>query len=152
MVSFGLEQAGDYSGAERVARDGYTCPKAATDDIWLDHALVHSLYFQVTASRLCPLWCCSQGPNRQSDALQLFLDRHTSWDDHRESLCPFIYTHCFWHWALVLVEAGRFDEACESVAIDLMWICNRLCNSLIFIGCRILHGYEFQNHLTWDDH
>ncbi|KAF4733112.1 hypothetical protein FOZ62_020809, partial [Perkinsus olseni] len=38
MVSFGLEQIGDYEAAERVALDGYACEGAAADDIWLDHA------------------------------------------------------------------------------------------------------------------
>ncbi|KAF4740038.1 hypothetical protein FOZ62_026063, partial [Perkinsus olseni] len=97
MVSFGLEQIGDYEAAERVARDGYACQGAATDDIWLDHAVIHSLYFQ--------------GPERQPDALDFFRDHHESWNARQECLIPFIYTHCFWHWALVLAETDQFDEA-----------------------------------------
>ncbi|KAF4749809.1 hypothetical protein FOZ62_026999, partial [Perkinsus olseni] len=65
MVSFGLEQIGDYEAAERVARDGYACEGATADDIWLDHAVIHSLYFQ--------------GPKRQQDALDFFRDHHESW-------------------------------------------------------------------------
>ncbi|KAF4690226.1 hypothetical protein FOZ60_000499 [Perkinsus olseni] len=66
MVSFGLEQIGDYEAAERVALDGYACEGAATDDIWLDHAVIHSLYFQ--------------GPKRQQDALDF-------WDPYSDRPC-----------------------------------------------------------------
>ncbi|KAF4651166.1 hypothetical protein FOZ61_010688 [Perkinsus olseni] len=107
MVSFGLEQIGDYEAAERVALDGYACEGAAADDIWLDHAVIHSLYFQ--------------GPKRQQDALDFFRDHHESWNARQDSLIPFIYTHCFWHWALVLAETGQFDEALRIFDDNLWW-------------------------------
>ncbi|KAF4668544.1 hypothetical protein FOL47_002963, partial [Perkinsus chesapeaki] len=108
MVSFGLEQIGDYTGAERVAREGYDgCDGVTDDDIWLDHALAHSLYFQ--------------GKDRQKDAIEFFEKYHQSWETRRDMLHPFIYTHCFWHWALVLVETGDLRGALRIFDTNLWW-------------------------------
>ncbi|KAF4649510.1 hypothetical protein FOL46_001751, partial [Perkinsus olseni] len=115
MVSFGLEQIGDYEAAERVARDGYACQGAATDDIWLDHAVIHSLYFQ--------------GPERQPDALDFFRDHHESWNARQESLIPLnvrIFDEDLW-WEGRETTAGMFtsanleDDHVIANALGLLW-------------------------------
>lgn len=94
MWSFGLEQEGQYEEAEAKAREGLAFEAALGPDPWLDHSMAHALYFQ--------------GEDRQDDAVEFLEARAAtgSWDV--EKLHPFLYTHCWWHLALLYCERRDF--------------------------------------------
>ncbi|CAE7295894.1 TTC38 [Symbiodinium pilosum] len=95
MWSFALEQEGQYKEAERIAWEGFGFEKELGPDAWLDHSLAHSLYFQ--------------GVDRLDDAMSFMKERSRTWP--KEDLHPFLYTHCWWHLALLYTESGDFEPA-----------------------------------------
>mmetsp|Transcript_41902 Transcript_41902/g.99772 ORF Transcript_41902/g.99772 Transcript_41902/m.99772 type:complete len:464 (+) Transcript_41902:57-1448(+) len=95
MWSFALEQEGQYKEAERIAWEGFSFEKELGPDAWLDHSLAHSLYFQ--------------GMGRLDDAMSFMKKRSETWP--KEDLHPFLYTHCWWHLALLYTESRNFEPA-----------------------------------------
>ena len=84
LLAFGLEQTGDWAGAESVARralaaDAEAAAPDASDDGWLLHALVHSLYFQ----------------GHSSECIGLLTVQSKTW--RRERWHPFLFTHLWYH-------------------------------------------------------
>src|SRR5690606_21026444 len=66
-------------------------------DGWLDHAFLHSLYFQ--------------GPLRIPEAIEFIEKRYHTWT--LENMCFFLYSHLWWHYSLVLVESNDFKRALD---------------------------------------
>jgi hypothetical protein len=104
LLAFGLEQTGDLEGAERAARRGLELEAAAAAalpeggphfeaDGWLQHGLAHALYFQ----------------DKPSEAIAFLSARSGSWK--REAWHPFLYTHLWWHLALLHAENGDAPAA-----------------------------------------
>lgn len=86
MRAFGLEETGDYAGAERFAREALRRNPA---DVWAAHALAH--VFEMTA--------------RPQEGLAFLTATREDWRD-----AHFMAGHNGWHLALYLIELGRFDE------------------------------------------
>jgi len=97
MWSFGLEQQGKYEEAEAKAREGLAFEKDLGPDAWLDHSLAHAFYFQ--------------GDDMLDEALEFLESRCSSWS--ATELHPFLYTHNWWHLALLYVEKRSFDKAIQ---------------------------------------
>lgn len=95
MLAFGLEQQGCYQDAEKAAREGLAFEEELGPDAWLDHGLAHALYFQ--------------GDDELDDALEFLQSRSGNW--MKEELHPFLYTHCWWHLALLHCESRAFKPA-----------------------------------------
>jgi len=111
LLCFGLEQMGDFAGAEAVARAGLAAaeaaeaaeaaaepggaapPAATAEDGWLVHGLAHALYFQA----------------RPVEATELLEARAPGW--RRARWHPFLFTHLWWHLALLHAEAGEARRA-----------------------------------------
>eukprot|EP00962_Isochrysis_galbana_P044150 scaffold17031_cov90-Isochrysis_galbana.AAC.2 len=86
LLAFGLEQTGQYERAEAAAREGLAGEfdaQAEEQDAWLQHGLAHALYFQA----------------RHGEALAFLAERSGGWD--RDTLHPFLFTHLWWHMALL---------------------------------------------------
>ena len=94
MLVFGYEQAEEFEKAEMAAKEAQA---AGRPDGWLDHGFAHSLYFQ--------------GKNRIEEAKAFLEKRKDSWS--LENMMPFLYTHLWWHYALVLTESGNVQEAIQ---------------------------------------
>ena len=92
MLVFGYEQAEEFAKAESEARKAI---ERDEQDGWLDHGYAHSLYFQ--------------GKSRMKEATDYLLSRQATWSTER--MMPFLYTHLWWHYALVLTEGGQTDKA-----------------------------------------
>ncbi|CAE7614577.1 Ttc38 [Symbiodinium natans] len=99
MWSFALEQEGQYKEAERIAWEGFSFEKELGPDAWLDHSLAHSLYFQ--------------GKDRLEDAMSFMKERCATWA--KEDLHPFLYTHCWWH--LALLHLGEPQHSVDVLAV-----------------------------------
>lgn len=71
--------------------------QAEEHDAWLQHALAHALYFQ----------------GRHDEALVFLTERSREWE--RDKLHPFLFTHLWWHLALLQVcaEMGYHKEGRE---------------------------------------
>merc|ERR1719193_25457 len=95
MWAFGLEQQGQYEEAEAKAWEGLEFEPALGPDAWLHHGLAHALYFQ--------------GDDRLDEAIEFLEARSHAWS--AEHLHPFLYTHCWWHLALLLCEKRRYEDA-----------------------------------------
>ena len=121
ILAFGLEQVGDVRGAEAAARRGLaeeaallaahrekrssrTAAAAAAveeeggeeeerEDGWLQHGLCHALYFQ----------------DKHEEAVAFLRERSGRWP--RRAWHPFLYTHLWWHLALLHAEMGEADAA-----------------------------------------
>lgn len=50
-----------------------------------------------------------QGPSRIRDSLLFLKQQSASWS--RDKFCNFLFSHLWWHFALVLVEDGNIDDA-----------------------------------------
>lgn len=94
MMVFGYEQIGEYKKAEEAAMIGIN---AGLTDGWLDHGYAHSLYFQ--------------GKGRVPEALSFLKKRSKSWT--LSNTCFFLYSHLWWHYALVLLENNEISQALE---------------------------------------
>ena len=86
MRAFGLEETGDYAGAERIARAAL---RRNPTDVWAAHALAH--VFEMTSR-------CEEG-------VAFLTASRPDWRD-----AHFMAGHNGWHLALYLIELGRFDE------------------------------------------
>lgn len=104
MWAFGLEQQGRYQDAERIAKEGLAFESSLGPDAWLDHGMAHALYFQ--------------GEGRLADAEEFLKQRCSNWS--KEALHPFLYTHCWWHLALLHCERGNFDD-CLAIFDERLW-------------------------------
>jgi len=96
LLAFGLEQTGQYERAEAAAREGLAGEfdaQAEEQDAWLQHGLAHALYFQA----------------RHGEALAFLAERSGGWD--RDTLHPFLFTHLWWHMALLQTEEGDTSAA-----------------------------------------
>ena len=87
MRAFGLEETGDYAGAEAAAREAL---RRNPGDVWAAHALAH--VFEMTS--------------RLEEGVAFLTDTRPDWRD-----AHFMAGHNGWHLALYLIELGRFDEA-----------------------------------------
>jgi tetratricopeptide (TPR) repeat protein len=87
MHAFGLEEAGHYERAEAV---GLAAVERNPDDVWGIHAVVHAYEMQ----------------GKVDDGIRFLRAREADWG--RGNLFT---THNWWHLALYLLEAGRYDEA-----------------------------------------
>mmetsp|Transcript_42168 Transcript_42168/g.90584 ORF Transcript_42168/g.90584 Transcript_42168/m.90584 type:complete len:464 (-) Transcript_42168:305-1696(-) len=104
MWSFGLEQEGQYEEAEKKSREGLEFEDKLGPDAWLHHSLAHSLYFQ--------------GEDRIDDSLEFLESRSSTWN--AETLHPFLFTHNWWHLALVYTEKRNFEKAL-SIFHEQLW-------------------------------
>ena len=87
MQSFGLEESGDYAGAEALGRQAIDIDPS---DIWAGHAVTHVLQMQQRYSEGIP-WIESLAPH---------------WDTTNN----FAY-HLYWHKALFYIGTGELDAA-----------------------------------------
>jgi tetratricopeptide (TPR) repeat protein len=87
LRAFGLEETGDYSGAEACARESL---RRNPSDAWAAHALAH--VFEMTS--------------RAEEGVAFLTQTHPDWRD-----AHFMAGHNGWHLALYLIELGRIDEA-----------------------------------------
>ncbi|MGH8984482.1 MAG: tetratricopeptide repeat protein, partial [Acidimicrobiia bacterium] len=87
MHAFGLEESGQYDRAEVV---GLAALDRNPDDVWGVHAVVHTYEMQ----------------GRIDDGIRFLRSREADWG--RGNLFT---AHNWWHLALYLLEAGRYDEA-----------------------------------------
>ena len=85
--AFGLEETGDYAGAEAAAREALRRNPA---DAWAAHALAH--VFEMTA--------------RPEEGAAFLQASRADWGG-----AHFMAGHNGWHLGLYLIELGRFDEA-----------------------------------------
>ncbi len=102
LLSFGLEQCRRFEEAEKVAREGLKAEAgtASDDDLdredkWLQHGLAHALYFQ----------------GRHPEAADFLRGRAPGW--RRSHMHPFLFTHLWWHLALLETEEGRSAAALD---------------------------------------
>ncbi|WP_084462686.1 tetratricopeptide repeat protein [Oceanibaculum pacificum] len=86
MLSFGLEESGDYAEAERVGRRAV---EINPEDLWSVHAVAHVLEMQ----------------GRLKDGMAWLSQPAGSWGDRN----PF-KDHIWWHTALFPLEAGEYDR------------------------------------------
>jgi tetratricopeptide (TPR) repeat protein len=87
MHAFGLEESGNYERAERV---GLTAVERNPDDVWGIHAVVHAYEMQ----------------GKVDEGIRFLRGREADWGSGN------LFTvHNWWHLALYLLEAGRYDEA-----------------------------------------
>ncbi len=84
--AFGLEETGDYAGAETAAREALRRNPA---DAWAAHALAH--VFEMTS--------------RPEEGAAFLQASRADWRD-----AHFMAGHNGWHLALYLIELGRIDE------------------------------------------
>ncbi|HXT07121.1 MAG TPA: tetratricopeptide repeat protein [Roseiarcus sp.] len=84
--AFGLEETGDYAGAEAAAREALRRNRA---DAWAAHALAH--VFEMTA--------------RPQEGVAFLQGSRADWGQ-----AHFMAGHNGWHEALFLIELGRIDE------------------------------------------
>eukprot|EP00929_Paragymnodinium_shiwhaense_P108789 TRINITY_DN75127_c0_g1_i1.p1 TRINITY_DN75127_c0_g1~~TRINITY_DN75127_c0_g1_i1.p1 ORF type:complete len:454 (-),score=130.44 TRINITY_DN75127_c0_g1_i1:113-1474(-) len=101
MWAFALEQQDLYEEAEAKVQIGLD---HGEKDAWLDHGYAHALYFQ--------------GNDRLDDAKEFLESRGESWSV--SGLHPFLYTHNWWHLALLYVENRDFDDALK-VFDERLW-------------------------------
>ena len=87
--AFGLEETGDYAGAEAAARAALERNPA---DAWAAHALAH--VYEMTA--------------RPEEGLAFLTQSRPNWQS-----AHFMAGHNGWHLALYLIELGRFDEVLD---------------------------------------
>jgi len=95
MWAFGLEQCGQYEEAEQKAREGLAFEAELGADAWLDHGLAHALYFQ--------------GEDMMDDAIEFLKSRSPTWNS--TALHPFLYTHNWWHLALLYCERRDYTNS-----------------------------------------
>jgi tetratricopeptide (TPR) repeat protein len=87
MQAFGLEESGHYNRAEAVGLDALG---RNPDDVWGVHAVVHAYEMQ----------------GRVDDGIRFMRSREADWGSGN------LFTaHNWWHLALYLLEAGRYQEA-----------------------------------------
>ena len=87
--AFGLEETGDYAGAETAAREALARNPA---DAWAAHALAH--VYEMTA--------------RPEEGIAFLTASREHWRD-----AHFMAGHNGWHYALYLIELGRFDDVLD---------------------------------------
>ncbi|HEX7705274.1 MAG TPA: tetratricopeptide repeat protein [Thermoanaerobaculia bacterium] len=90
MLSFGLEECGDYRRAEEVGRRAI---ELEPDDCWAQHAVTHVMEME----------------SRQEEGIEWMQSRRDHWaqDDN-----AFAY-HNWWHTALYHLDLGRIDRVLE---------------------------------------
>jgi len=93
MLSFALEENGDFKAAEEVCEEGI---KLFPNDPWIHHCLAHIYYFQ----------------NRVEEGLKRLLLLSDKWDD----LMVFMRCHLWWHIGLLHLDNQDFSSA-----LDLVW-------------------------------
>jgi tetratricopeptide (TPR) repeat protein len=87
MHAFGLEEAGQYGRAEAV---GLEAVERNPDDVWGIHAVVHAYEMQ----------------GKVEEGIRFLRSRAADWGSGN------LFTvHNWWHLALYLLEAGRYDDA-----------------------------------------
>jgi len=89
LRAFGLEETGDYTAAERWAREALARNPA---DAWAAHALAH--VFEMTS--------------RVEEGVAFLTASREHWQS-----ANFMAGHNGWHLALYLIELGRFDEVLQ---------------------------------------
>ena len=89
LRAFGLEETGDYAGAEQAAREAL---RRNPGDVWAAHALAH--VFEMTS--------------RPQEGVAFLNQTHPDW-----RAAHFMAGHNGWHLALYLIELGRMGEALE---------------------------------------
>ncbi len=89
MHAFGLEECGDYRGAEAAARAAIAVNPA---DTWGVHALAHVMEME----------------GRQQEGIAFLNDMQPHWQQ-----APALAVHQWWHLSLFLIERGRLDEVLE---------------------------------------
>ncbi len=89
LRAFGLEETGDYAGADKLAREALARNPA---DAWAAHALAH--VFEMTS--------------RPEEGAAFLTASRAGWRD-----AHFMAGHNGWHHALYLIELGRIDEVLE---------------------------------------
>eukprot|EP00123_Amoebidium_parasiticum_P009762 comp19695_c0_seq2/m.23401 comp19695_c0_seq2/g.23401 ORF comp19695_c0_seq2/g.23401 comp19695_c0_seq2/m.23401 type:complete len:349 (-) comp19695_c0_seq2:147-1193(-) len=97
-LSLGLELTGRVNRAEVVAREGMK--NSTRLNAWAHHALTHALVHQ----------------GRGEEALEVLEDVAPTWVGR----CSYLYTHMYWHIALLLLEQGDTDKAL-AVADRMLW-------------------------------
>jgi tetratricopeptide (TPR) repeat protein len=85
MYAFGLEESGDYAGAEA---EGRRAVEANPDDLWAIHAVAHVLEMQ----------------GRHAEGLDWLSQPLELWDDRNA-----FKAHLWWHRALFHLERGEYD-------------------------------------------
>ncbi len=89
MHAFGLEECGDYRGAEASARAALAVNPA---DTWGVHALAHVMEME----------------GRQQEGIAFLNDMQQHWQQ-----APALAVHQWWHLTLFLIERGRLDEVLQ---------------------------------------
>eukprot|EP00927_Polykrikos_kofoidii_P027056 TRINITY_DN23949_c0_g1_i1.p1 TRINITY_DN23949_c0_g1~~TRINITY_DN23949_c0_g1_i1.p1 ORF type:complete len:469 (-),score=77.67 TRINITY_DN23949_c0_g1_i1:100-1506(-) len=95
MWSFGLEQNGRFQEAEDKAREGLKFVDEVGEDAWLHHSFAHALYFQ--------------GAGRLEESFKFLDEKSSQW--RKEDMHPFLYTHLWWHLALLHVEKREYETS-----------------------------------------
>lgn len=104
MWSFGLGESEMYDEAEAKAREGLDLEATLGVDPWLDHALMHAVYFQ--------------GDVFLDEALEFAESRSPTWS--MENLHPSLYTRNWWHTALLRCEKRALEE-CLEIFDEKLW-------------------------------
>eukprot|EP00435_Cladocopium_sp_Y103_P058940 s528_g20.t3 len=109
-----------WSSAAEKAMEDPTCPMArvlAADCAFCqgDAARAKELLEQLVDDK--------ESQDRLEDAERFLKERSSTWS--KEALHPFLYTHCWWHLALLHCERGNFDEgewgAIKSMPQERLW-------------------------------